>query len=178
VYTLVNSELNNIHHKTVTYLNSLNAFLTDTEDYFWYGGSFYSGSITPKILFVGFNPGYLKKEWPSRFLNPDNFLEYKGIEKIKYLEEYDENCRLATRIFKLIQEMFNYEEEKIKLFLQENTAETNLIHFASPDVQTLYKSMDSLPQKSKDELLEYFTQLSHIENHKFTTFKSINKAHK
>lgn len=139
--------LEKMHKNSVALLIEANRNILDDEKHFWYGGGFYSGSLNPKVLFVGFNPGYEREEWKTR---PSNLLSLQKngfpSTEVKYIEE--RNLRLGKRIF----EIFNHNEQYIK----ENVAETNFIHFNSPDIKTYYESLSCIPQEVSKKLSTHF----------------------
>ncbi|MDQ1326076.1 MAG: hypothetical protein QG564_1201, partial [Campylobacterota bacterium] len=145
-------DLETIHRNTVSILKYANEQIDDPQNRLWYNGEFYSGSLNPKLLFVGFNPGYGREDWPDRPNNLVSLESYFEVKPIKYIEEKDK-ARLAKQIFF----MLSCTNEDPEQFLLDNVAETNFIHFNTPDIALYNKSLSLLDAPMRQEIADHFS---------------------
>lgn len=146
-------DLETIHRDTVSILKCANGQIDDPQNHLWYNGEFYSGSLSPKLLFIGFNPGYGREDWPKRSDNLVSLENRFEIKPIKYIEEKEDGARLAEQIFFMLSCM-NEDPEK---FLLDNAAETNFIHFNTPDIALYNKSLSLLDAPMRQEIADHFS---------------------
>ncbi len=149
--------LENIHRKTINLLMEANEQMDSKDNKFWYNNQFYSGSLTPEILFVGYNPGYDINNWSNRTLSNDDLKKPFELKQVKYIDEKNE--RLGSQIYFLLETIFDNSEE----FLRTKVAETNFIHFNTPNISIYNESIRKLNQETKKKL----------ENHFIESFKTI-----
>ncbi|MDQ1337790.1 MAG: hypothetical protein QG617_757 [Campylobacterota bacterium] len=145
-------DLETIHRNTVSILKYANEQIDDPQNRLWYNGEFYSGSLNPKLLFVGFNPGYGREDWPDRPNNLVSLESHFEVKPIKYIEEKDK-ARLAKQIFF----MLSCTNEDPEQFLLDNVAETNFIHFNTPDIALYNKSLSLLDAPMRQEIVDHFS---------------------
>lgn len=144
-----------IHRQTIYLMNKANVMITNPDDKLWYNGQFYSGSLNPEILFVGFNPGYTKP-WKNRPQNMD-FSKPFELNEIKYIKEKEDGATLAKNINKMfLQNLIN--QDTTTDFLRNSVAETNLIHFNTPDIKIFNHCFNQLDNDMQSKLMEHFTQ--------------------
>ena len=138
--------LEDIHKNTISLLTEVNKQIDLKDDRFFYNNVFYSGTLTPEILFVGYNPGYGIDNWKDRVLKNEDF----RLENVKYISEKNE--RLGSQIHFLLATIFNNPKE----ILEKKVAETNFIHFNTPTIQIYNKSLKKLTKDSKEKLENHF----------------------
>ena len=136
--------LENIHQKTVQLLEEVNAQL-DSENKLGYNGQFYSGSLNPEILFVGYNPG----GEPCKKSHYNSF----ELKEIKYIDEKKDNLKLAKEIYFIIENVMGLNAEE---YLKNKTAEINFIHFNTPNIDIYKKNIKNLKQDTKNKLSKHF----------------------
>lgn len=144
--------LEEIHRHTVALMHEANEQISSANDKFWYNGEFYTGSLNPEILFVGYNPGYGRDDWLDRLSNYDDLQQPFKLKEIKYIAGKEENERLAQQIYFMLQANFENPES----FLRDKVAETNLIHFNTPDIATYNQSIKLLDSAMQDQLMQHF----------------------
>lgn len=143
--------LDTIHKQTVELLHEANDQITSAEDKFWYNGEFYSGSLNPEVLFVGYNPGYGRTDWPNRDQNKV-FSDSYQLNAIKYIEGNEYKERLASQIYFMLQANF----DNTDALLQDKAAETNLIYFNTPDIPIYNQSLKQLDTAMQERLTQHF----------------------
>lgn len=145
------NDLEKIHKETLNLLFKANEKIKDSKNKLWYNGQFYSGSLNPEILFVGYNPGY-GDEWHKRQMDSDIVNKEFQLSDIKYIEEKQENKRLASQIYFLLDNIVDNPEK----YLNEKVAETNFIHFNTPNIETYNKSIKNLDEDLKIKIKTHF----------------------
>ena len=141
-----------IQQKSVELLKRANDQIAEKENHFWYNGEFYTGSVSPEVLFIGFNPGYGRDDWPKRADNTEALSKPFTLKPIKYIEEKKDKARLAEQIYFLL----GCITENPESFLLEKTAETNLIHFNTPDIAIYTKSLSMVESGLRNEIENHF----------------------
>lgn len=146
--------LNNIQHKIYDFLARANHVLGDEHALMYYG-QFASGHLqNPDILFISINPGhYWKNKEGKTWADRHKHFEYADFNPVpcKYIEEYEDNVPLASRIFNVLL------DKRIERL--DSCAETYITSiFNTPDTEVLYASLNKLGRlapelrKEHDEL--------------------------
>ncbi len=152
--------LKEINKKTVSLLERANSQLKE-EDKFFYDGEFYSGSLNPEIFIIGLNPGFDCEEWKDRKINSEKLSREYEAKEIKYIAEKKDGCKLAKQIYKLFEQYVFNDSTKAEDFISTKLAETNFIHFATPDSGIYKNLLAKIDQALQKELQDHFVNSLH-----------------
>jgi hypothetical protein len=144
------NDLDRIHKKTANLLFEVNEQINIPENKLFYNGQFYSGSLNPEILFIGYNPGYGSDEWQGRSIDKEALTQPFKLKSIKYVDEM--GTKLADNINFLLSIIVDDSDK----YLKEKVAETNFIHFNTPNIEIYNKCIKNLNKELKEKINSHF----------------------